>query len=43
MRPNTTVNVLDRLDTFTGQQRQDLSPVKVPNLSITFTVELGLI
>ena len=26
MRPNTTVNVMDRLGTFAGQQHQDLSP-----------------
>ena len=26
MRPNTTVNVMDRLGTFAGQQHLDLSP-----------------
>ena len=26
MRPNTTVNVMDRLGTFAGQQHYDLSP-----------------
>ena len=35
MRPITTVNVMDRLGTFAGQQHQDLSP-KYTEKSLTW-------